>query len=88
MDTHALIAQLDQSKIQTILKHAMFQLAMDNTISNSQLMDNHVEDANHANGQDKFQTTRDLLVSLDLSLYAETALLKDLLITTHASNAQ
>lgn len=88
MDIHAKTAQLDKSKIQTILNNAMLQFAMDNMISDSQSTLKLVEDANHANGQDKFQTTRELLVWLDHLPNAQTALPEDLMINTHANNAQ
>lgn len=47
-----------------------------------------VEDAKHANGQDKFQTTQELNVSSDHSLNAQIALPADLLMDIHASHAQ
>lgn len=47
----------------------------------------HAEDVLPANGQDKFQTTRELLVSTDHSLNAQTALPEDPMITTLANNA-
>jgi hypothetical protein len=62
MDIHAKTAQQDKFKIQTMLSYAMHQLVVDNMISDSQSMLRLVEDANHANGQDKFQTLRELLV--------------------------
>lgn len=73
MDTHALTAQSDKYKIQTILRFATFQFVMVNMISDSQSTLKVVEDANHANGQDKFQTTKELLVSPDHSPNAQTA---------------
>jgi hypothetical protein len=46
-----------------------------------------VEDANHANGQDKFQTLRELLVWLDHLPNAQTASPEDQLIDILVSNA-
>jgi uncharacterized protein (UPF0216 family) len=87
MVTHAKIAQLDRSKIQTTVEFASLQYVMDNMTLDFQSTLNHVEDANHANGQDKFQTMRELPVLTDHSLNAQIALLEDLLTTTHVSNA-
>jgi hypothetical protein len=56
-------------------------------ISNRELTTDHVEDAQHAPGQDKFQTTRELPVSTDHSLNAQTASPEDQMIITHANNA-
>jgi hypothetical protein len=61
-DTLVLTAQLVQSKIQTMFKHVIFQVALEHPISNSQLMVLHVEDVKHAHGQHKFQITLELLV--------------------------
>jgi len=61
MDIHAFLAQLDRSKIQTICNNVMLQFVMDNIKSNYQSRDL-VEDAKNANGQDKFQITKGLLV--------------------------
>jgi hypothetical protein len=87
MDTHVLPAQPVKSKIQTILKFAMFQLAQESMISNFQSTTDHAENAKHALSQDKFQTTRELPVSTDHSLNAQIALPEDLLTTTLVSNA-
>jgi hypothetical protein len=62
MVTHAKTAQLDKFKIQIMLNNAIPQPVLDNMTLDSQSMLKLVEDANHANGQDKFQTTRELLV--------------------------
>jgi hypothetical protein len=61
--------------------------ALDNMTSNCQSTHNHVEDARPANGQDKFQTKEELLVSTDHSLNAQTASLRDQPTTTLANNA-
>jgi len=87
MDTHAFHAQEVPSKIQTSLTNALFQPVMEHMISKLQLITDHAENVLHANGQDKFQTTRELLVSTDHSLNAQTALLEDHQTTTHANNA-
>jgi hypothetical protein len=73
MDTHALHAQLVLSEIALTQNSATDHNAMDNMISNSQLTKTLVEDAKLAHGQDKFQTTRELLVSSDQLLNAQTA---------------
>jgi hypothetical protein len=87
MDTHALLAQLDSSKIQTICNNASNHFAMDNTKFNNQSTLKLVEDVLTANGQDKFQTIKKLLVSTDHSQTAQTASREDLPITTPVSNA-
>jgi len=86
-DTHALTAQLVQFKIQTILQLVTFQLAVDNTISNLPLMVLLAVNAKHANGQLRFQTTQELLVSRDHSLNAQTASLDNLMTDINANNA-
>jgi hypothetical protein len=73
MDIHALPAQLDKSRIQTIQDNATDQFAMDSMIFNSQSMLKLVEDAKPANGQDKFQINKELLVFSDHSLTAQIA---------------
>jgi hypothetical protein len=88
MDTHAKPAQLDKSKIQTMPEHVMPLNALDNMTSNFQLILNHAEDARHANGQDKFQTKEELLVSTDHSSNAQTASPEDHKITTPVRDAQ
>jgi len=50
-------------------------------------MTDHVENAKLAPGQDKFQTMRELPVSTDHSLNAQTASPEDQMTTTHANNA-
>ena len=87
MDTHVLPAQLDKSKIQTTPDNAMPLNALDNMTSNCQSTHNHVEDARPANGQDKFQTKEELLVSTDHSFNAQTASLEDHKITTPVKDA-
>lgn len=87
MDTLVKHAQLDKSKIQTTLEDAMPLNALDNMTSNCQSTHNHVEDARPANGQDKFQTKEELLVSTDHSSNAQTASLEDHKITTPAKDA-
>lgn len=87
MDTHVLLAQLDQSKIQTILKFATHQLAMVFMIFNYQSTTDHVVNAKHALSQDRFQTMKELLVSTDHLLNAQTASPRDQLTTTHANSA-
>lgn len=73
MDTLAKTAQLDKLRIQTTSRDAILHHVEVNMISNYQLTKPPVEDANHANGQDKFQTTRELLVLTDHSPTAQTA---------------
>jgi hypothetical protein len=87
-DTIASHAQEVQFKIQTTPRNALSHNVSEHMISFFQSMITLVEDANHANGQDKFQTTQELLVSLDHSLNALTALPADLLTDTHAFHAQ
>jgi hypothetical protein len=87
MDIPANNANQVQSKIQTTLNNVLFQLASEHMTFNYQSTEALVEDANHANGQDKFQTTRELPVSIDHTLNAQTASLKDQPTTTHVSNA-
>lgn len=87
MDTHALLAQLDPSKIQTKLTDAMSHNAEESMTLDWLSTIDHAEDAKPANGQDKFQTMRRLLVSTDHLLNAQTASLEDQLITTLANNA-
>jgi hypothetical protein len=84
-DTLALHAQLDKSMItellllvskhslQLTLRHATHHNVLDNMISNFQSIHHNVEDAKHANGQLKFQTTRELDVSEDHLLNAQIA---------------
>ena len=60
MDTHAQIAQPDRFKIQTTLKYATLQFAVANMTSNYQWIVNSAENVNHANGQDRFQTMKEL----------------------------
>lgn len=88
MDTHVLPAQLETSRIQTIQDNVTDQFAMDNMISNSQSMLKLVEDAKPANGQDKFQTSVELLVLSDHLLTAQIAFKEDQMITTLVNNAQ
>lgn len=88
MDTLARLAHVVQFKIQTTPRNALFHNVSDSMISFFQSMLTHVEDANHANGQDKFQTTQEHNVSPDHLLNAQTALPADQLTDTHASHAQ
>lgn len=88
MDTHVKPAQLVKSKIQTTPEHAIELNALDNMTSNCQSTHNHVEDARPANGQDKFQTKEELLVSTDHSFNAQTASPEDHKTTTHVKDAQ
>jgi len=60
-------AQLVKSKIQTILKYAILQFVTELIKSEEPLMPTHVENAKTANGQDIFQTTRELHASQDHS---------------------
>jgi flagellar biosynthesis/type III secretory pathway chaperone len=60
---------------------------MDNMTFNWELITDHVENVKHALSQDKFQTMRELLVSIDHLLNALTALQEDPMTTTHAHNA-
>lgn len=69
-DTHAKDAQLVKFRIQTILEFATLQSVMELTKSEDQLMLLHVEDAKTANGQDTFQTNRELNVFQDQFLSA------------------
>jgi hypothetical protein len=62
LDTHVRDAQLDKYKIQTTLVLAILQSVTDNTKSEDQLMLPHVVNAKTANGQDTFQTTKELNV--------------------------
>jgi hypothetical protein len=87
MDTHALLAQLDKSKMPTMLEFAILQYAMVCTRSNCQSTKDHAENAKHANGQDKCQTMRGPLVSTDHLLNAQTASQEDQMITTLVNNA-
>ena len=99
-DTLALHAQLDKSMItellllvskhslQLTLRHATHHNVLDNMISNFQSIHHNVEDAKHANGQLKFQTTRELDVSEDHLLNAQIAWPEDQLTTTLAKPAQ
>lgn len=70
-----------------MLKFAMPQFVMELMTSNWESTKDHAENAKHASSQDKFQTTKELLVSTDHLLNAQVALPEDLMITTHANNA-
>jgi len=71
----------------TMLNNASDQVAMESMIFNLPWTTNPVEDANNANGQDKFQTLPEQLVSLDHLLNAQIASPEDLLKDTPVNNA-
>jgi len=71
----------------TIQDNASNQFVVENMTFNSQWTINHVEDANHANGQDKFQIKPELLVSPDHSPSAQIALPEDQMRDIAANNA-
>jgi hypothetical protein len=86
-DTNVLLAQLDKSKTPTMQEYATLQYVTECTKSNCQPTKDHVENAKHANGQDKCQTMRELLVSTDHSLNAQIASQEDQMTTTLVNNA-
>jgi hypothetical protein len=62
MDTHANHAELDLFKAQLTKSNVLDQIAVDNMISNSQLIPTTVEDVRHANGHNSLQTHQELNV--------------------------
>jgi len=86
LDTHARDAQLDKSKIQTTRVNAILQFVTEPTKSLDQLMPHHAVSAKIANGQNTFQTTRELNASLDQLLSAiasaRTQLTEDTLVNS------
>lgn len=86
-DIHVLTAQLDKFKIQTTAEYAMLQFALVCTIFNLELTIDHVENAKHATGHKRFQTTRKLLVLEDHMQTALAALKDNQMTDIHVSNA-
>lgn len=87
-DMDVLIANQVISETQEMLSNALFhQLVPEPTVSNSQLIESLVEDANNAPGQEKFQILPELHAFQDHSLYALIALQDNQLMDTSANNA-
>jgi hypothetical protein len=70
-----------------MVMYAILQPVLDNMKSDQLSTTDHAEDVLPANGQDKFQTMRELPVSTDHSLNAQTAPPEELMMATLVNNA-
>jgi hypothetical protein len=88
MDTHARTAQLDKFRLQPIQNNAIPHNAQDNIRSDIQSMLTNVVLVSLAHGQHRCQMQAELHASTDLLLTAQAALQDNLMMDTHANNAQ